>query len=88
MRVVPIRPSGAGRFSMKIKDEPELQHVLAHVLRAVQFLGMACEALAEGEEAQAITYTQTARYECSSIEGLVTFEGDEDFVCYLNHKHT
>lgn len=65
---------------MSIKEDPELQHVMAHILRAIQFLTMGVEALAEGDEVQAKAYTQTASYEIGSIEGLVAFDGDEDFV--------
>lgn len=82
----PIATLRAGRSPIKIKDDAELQHVLAHVLRAIQFLTMGVEALAEGDGQQAKTYTQTASYELGSIEGLVAFDGDEDFVRHIGNK--
>ena len=56
-----------------IKSEPELQHVLAHMLRAIQFC-------AEGE-------LEAALYECESIESMVTFDGDDDFVKSVRQRY-
>ncbi len=71
---------------MIIKQEPELQHVLAHILRAIQFNIEASSYLADGLIEQAMPLIQAAQYECDSIEGLVTFDGDEDFVRYFTNK--
>ena len=76
-----------------IKQEPELQHVLAHVLRAVQFVSQAAEALARGDQEQAMPLCQAALYESASIEGLVTWNDDDEFVssftnvCKEGDKH-
>jgi hypothetical protein len=69
-----------------IKEEAELQHVLAHILRAVQFNIEAAGYLADGLHEQAMPLIQAAQYECDSIEGLVTFQGDEDFVRHFTDK--
>jgi hypothetical protein len=71
---------------MLIKEEAELQHVLAHILRAIQFNIEAAGYLADGLHEQAMPLIQAAQYECDSIEGLVTFEGDEDFVRHFTDK--
>jgi hypothetical protein len=69
-----------------IKDEPELQHALAHLLRAIQFNVEAASLLADGLHEQAMPIIQAAQYECDSIEGLVAFDGDEDFVRHFTDK--
>jgi hypothetical protein len=69
-----------------IKDESELQHVLAHLLRAIQFNAEAVSYLADGLHEQAMPVIQAAQYECDSIEGLVAFDGDEDFVRHFTNK--
>lgn len=51
---------------MTIKADPELQHVLAHLIAAIRYTS-------EGD-------VEAARYELDSIEGLVLFDTDEEFV--------
>ena len=53
-----------------IKDESELRHVLAHMFEAIRMAAKADE--------------EAALYELRSIEGLVLFDGDEDFRRYVN----
>ena len=71
---------------MIIKDEAELQHVLAHLLRAIQFNIEAAAFLADGLHEQAMPVIQAAQYECDSVEGLIAFQGDEDFVRHFLAK--
>lgn len=54
---------------MAIKEDSELQHVLAH-------LWLALEAVAKGEN-------NAALYELDSIEGLILFDGDDDRLRFL-----
>ena len=53
-----------------IKDEPELRHVFAHFIEAIRMASL-------GDE-------KTTLYEIQSIEGLVLFDGDDDFRSYVN----
>jgi hypothetical protein len=68
---------------VEIKLEPELQHVLAHVLRAVQFVSEAVEFASQGEMDEAGNHARAARFECDCIESMVTFDGDHDFVNHV-----
>ena len=70
-----------------IKLEPELQHVLAHMLRAIQFLAEASELASAGFFDDAQKISRAALFECESIEGLITFDGDEDFVNYVGKRN-
>ena len=54
---------------MSVKEDSELQHVLAH-------LWLALEAVAKGED-------KAALYELDSIEGLIFFEDDDDRLDHL-----
>ena len=51
---------------MTIKADPELQHVLGHLVNAIRYTS-------QGDH-------EAARYELDSIEGLVFFDTDEAFV--------
>ena len=53
-----------------LKDEPEPRHVIAHLIEAIT-------AVANGNAAGAV-------YELASIEGLVLFDGDQDFKEYID----
>lgn len=72
---------------VEIKREPELQHVLAHILRAVQFVSEAVELASQGEMDEAGNHARAARFECDCIEGLVTFDGDHDFVNHVGKRY-
>ncbi len=54
---------------LRIKDHPELRHVLSHLHGAI-------DAMARGER-------ETAQYELESIEGLIFFEDDDEMTQYL-----
>ena len=53
-----------------LKDEPELRHVIAHMFEAIRMAS-------KGDEAATL-------YEINSIEGLVLFDGDDDFRRYVD----
>ena len=53
-----------------LKDEPELRHVIAHLFEAIRMAG-------KGDEA-------ACWYELKSIEGLILFDGDDDYQEYVN----
>lgn len=72
---------------VEIKLEPELQHVLAHILRAVQFVSEAVVLASQGEMEDAESHARAARFECDCIEGLVTFDGDHDFINHVGKHH-
>jgi len=59
----------AGVFDM-IKSDPELRHVLAHLIEAIRMS-------AKGDE-------KASLYELESIEGLILFDDEEDFRRYVN----
>ena len=53
-----------------LKDEPELRHTLAHMFEAIRMASL-------GDE-------KATLYELRSIEGLILFDGDDDFRSYVN----
>lgn len=53
-----------------VKDEAELRHVLAHMFEAIRMAS-------KGDE-------EATLYELRSVEGLVLFDGDDDFRSYIN----
>lgn len=54
---------------MIIKDEPELRHVLAHLI-------MAIDAITEGN-------LKVAKHEVESIEGLIMWNSDQDMINHI-----
>lgn len=57
---------------MIVKDDPELRHILAHLI-------MAIEAITEGN-------LKVAQHEIESIEGLVMWNSDQDMINHIEDR--